>query len=201
LNERDVRICFVGDSFVQGTCDPDFLGWPGRVCRAAMQAGVGVTCYNLGVRRDTSADILRRWQVECMPRLRQGCEGIVVFSFGNNDTMLEGGVIRVSELESIRNAESILQGAKRLFRVLMVGPPPMLDPEQNERTRRLSLAIEDAARTLGVPYLPIFDLLLGDPAWTEELERNDGSHPGRGGYELLAGLVMAWDGWWFHMTR
>lgn len=59
--DQDVRICFVGDSFMQGTCDPDCLGWPGRVCRAAIQSGVGMTCYNLGVRRDTSADILRRW--------------------------------------------------------------------------------------------------------------------------------------------
>lgn len=197
MTERDVRICFVGDSFVQGTCDPDCLGWPGRVCRAAMEAGVVVTHYNLGVRRDTSADILRRWQAECVPRLPQGCEAYVVFSFGSNDTTLEGGNTRLAEQESIRNAESILREAQRLFRAAMVGPPPMIDKEQNERTRRLSVAFEGIAHALGVPYLPIFDRLLGDPVWTEELERNDGSHPGRGGYELLAGLVMAWDGWWF----
>jgi lysophospholipase L1-like esterase len=198
LTEQDVRICFVGDSFVQGTCDPECLGWPGRVCRAAMKNGFDVTCYNLGVRRDTSADILRRWQAECVPRLPQGCEGHVMFSFGNNDTTLEGGVTRVPELESIRNAECILRDAKRLYRAAMVGPPPILDPEQNERTRRLSVAFEGIARTLGVPYLSVFDQLVGDPVWTAELTRNDGSHPGRGGYDRLAKLVLGWEGWWFH---
>lgn len=81
-------ICFVGNSFVQGTWDPDFLGWPGRICRAAIRPGVGVTCYNLGVRRDTSVDILRRWQAECGLGLPPGGEAHVVFSFGNNDTAL-----------------------------------------------------------------------------------------------------------------
>jgi hypothetical protein len=27
----DIRICFVGDSFVDGTCDPDYLGWTGSL--------------------------------------------------------------------------------------------------------------------------------------------------------------------------
>ncbi len=121
-----------------------------------------------------------------------------MFSFGNNDTTLEGGITRVAEVESVRNAESILREAQRLVRVAMVGPPPLLDPEQNERTGRLSVAFEGVARTLGVPYLPVFDRLLGDSTWMDELARNDGSHPGRGGYERLAGLVMAWEGWWFH---
>lgn len=59
-NETDVRIRFIGYSFVNGTGDETTLGWAGRFCAAAAVRGVSVTYYHLGVRRDTSADILRR---------------------------------------------------------------------------------------------------------------------------------------------
>lgn len=34
---QEIRICFVGESFVNGTGDPAFLGWTGRVCANAHQ--------------------------------------------------------------------------------------------------------------------------------------------------------------------
>lgn len=30
-----MRICFIGDSFVNGTGDPECLGWAGRICVTA----------------------------------------------------------------------------------------------------------------------------------------------------------------------
>ena len=83
----DQRVCFVGDSFVQGTMDEACLGWAGRVCAAARGAGFELTGYNLGVRRDTSDDVRRRWLTECEARLPEGLEAAgVVFAFGTNDT-------------------------------------------------------------------------------------------------------------------
>jgi lysophospholipase L1-like esterase len=193
----DVRICFVGDSFVQGTGDPDCLGWVGRVARAAVRSGVPLTAYNLGVRRQTSGDILGRWVSECEPRLPVGCDSRVVFSFGTNDTTLEGSSTRVAEVESFRNAEAVLRAAKARWPTAMVGPPPMLDPDQNGRTRRLSKAFEAVAVEVGVPYLSVFERLVGDPRWVAELAAGDGSHPGRAGYDQLARLVLGWPGWFF----
>ena len=46
-----MRICFIGDSFVNGTGDDDALGWPGRVVSLARSKGLDVTYYNLGVAR------------------------------------------------------------------------------------------------------------------------------------------------------
>jgi acyl-CoA thioesterase-1 len=60
MNAPDIRICFIGDSYVHGTGDDDCLGWAGRLCAAARRAGHNVTYYNLGVRRETSADIACR---------------------------------------------------------------------------------------------------------------------------------------------
>ena len=89
----DHRVCFIGDSFVQGTGDPERLGWTGRVLRTP--AWREVTGYNLGVRRDTSADIARRWQAECAARLPYGIDSAgVVFHFGTNDTTVENGALR-----------------------------------------------------------------------------------------------------------
>ena len=56
MQTDDLRLCFVGDSFVNGTNDPDYLGWTGRVSILARGRGHMLTCYNLGVRRDTSSD-------------------------------------------------------------------------------------------------------------------------------------------------
>ncbi|MBD2326404.1 GDSL-type esterase/lipase family protein [Alkalinema sp. FACHB-956] len=39
LASRDRRICFLGDSFINGTGDPDCLGWTGRICAMAQQRG------------------------------------------------------------------------------------------------------------------------------------------------------------------
>jgi len=55
----DLRILFFGDSFVAGTGDATALGWPGRLVAASHDAGRPITAYNLGVRRDTSADVSR----------------------------------------------------------------------------------------------------------------------------------------------
>jgi hypothetical protein len=37
---KEIRICFIGESFVNGTGDPEFLGWTGRVCRHAEFAAI-----------------------------------------------------------------------------------------------------------------------------------------------------------------
>lgn len=35
----DLRVCFVGDSFVAGVGDPEQLGWAGRVAARTHSAG------------------------------------------------------------------------------------------------------------------------------------------------------------------
>jgi lysophospholipase L1-like esterase len=48
-----------------------------------------------------------------------------------------------------------------------------------------------------VPYVATFTALVAEPRWTEEVRRGDGAHPGSGGYDLLADLVLpTWRRWW-----
>src|SRR5262245_46811519 len=79
-----MRICFIGDSLVAGTGDPEYLGWAGRISAAARRRGHDVTCYNLGIRGNTSAQILARWRSEAEARFVEGQDCRLIFSFGVN---------------------------------------------------------------------------------------------------------------------
>ena len=197
---QDVRICFIGDSLVNGTGDEAALGWAGRLCAVATASDIPVTYYNLGIRRNTSKDILLRWESECTLRLPDFCDGRIVLSCGVNDTVIENGKMRVNFAESCANVQAILRGAKR-YAVLMVGPPPVLEDEQNERIESLSLTFAREAKALGVPYIDLFSLLCSDDAYRREVERNDGAHPRSGGYSKMARIIGASPSWWFRASN
>nr|WP_290227257.1 GDSL-type esterase/lipase family protein [Trichocoleus desertorum] len=199
LEPSDIRICFVGDSFVNGTGDPHCLGWTGRVCATVAHQGYNVTYYNLGIRRETSEDIRDRWQQEVERRLPVSCDRRVVFSFGVNDTTLENGKPRVDPSHSIKNAREILTEAQRSLPVLMVGPAPVADAEQNQRICDLSVRLAELCQELEVPFLEIAGLLQASAVWIPEAIANDGAHPGAAGYGELAELVQGWSAWrgWF----
>jgi hypothetical protein len=110
-----VSICFFGDSMVNGTGDDACLGWVGRICAAARRSGRDLTCYNLGVRRDTTADVLARWQREAEAWLPSEHDGRLVFSFGANDCCPgeDIGGVRVAPGRALANA-----GKGLIFRLL-----------------------------------------------------------------------------------
>lgn len=187
---RDVRVCVLGDSYVAGTGDPEHLGWVGRVAAGGPQP---VTVYNLGVRRDTSADVLARWRAECAPRLPQGVDGRLVVAFGVNDTTAEDGGLRVRPTASAANLAALLDTSP--WPVLVIGPPPVAEPAQNARITAVDALYADVCANRGVGYVRVAASLLVDPTWMAEI-RGDGAHPGAEGYARLAELVApAWRTW------
>ncbi|GAB7191512.1 hypothetical protein NUM3379_22200 [Kineococcus sp. NUM-3379] len=195
--DADERVCFLGDSFVAGVGDPAHLGWAGRLAASASAAGRRLTAYNLGVRRDTSAQVLARWEAECVPRLPGGCAARVVVSFGVNDTTLEDGRPRVEPERSPLHLAALLDGAAaRRWPVLVVGPPPVADTAQNGRTAVLDEAFGGVCATRGVPYVPVLGALLADAVWRSQVAADDGAHPAAEGYARLAALVRpVWETW------
>ncbi|MEH1899081.1 MAG: GDSL-type esterase/lipase family protein [Nostoc sp.] len=199
---QEVRICFVGDSFVNGTGDPECLGWTGRVCANANKKGYDITYYNLGIRRDTSTDIANRWLQEVSLRLAKEYDGRVVFSFGLNDTTLENGKTRVDLADSLKNAYEILREAQKLYPVLMVCPAAYVEQEDSQRKNRntdLSKQFALICNELNIPYLDVFPILEKSNIWIDEARANDGVHPRAGGYAEFAKIVKNWDAWlnWF----
>lgn len=196
---QDIRICFIGDSLVNGTGDRTHLGWTGRLCVQLAEQGLAVTYYNLGVRRDTSIDIAKRWALEAACRLPDGCDNRVVFSFGTNDTAWENGQQRVYAIDSHRHCRQILTMAKEQYPVLMVSPPPIADPQQNTRTQKLCEDFLMTCWELKIPYLDIFTPLSQSTSWREAVESGDGAHPKAEGYLELSQIVQRWSVWkhWF----
>lgn len=194
---RDLRVCFVGDSFVNGTGDDEALGWVGRACRAARGRGVPLTRYDLGVRRDTSALVLRRCAAEVAARLDGvPCDGRVVFSFGVNDAAHADGRPRVEPVDTVANARELLAWSRARYPTLMVGPPPVAgDPMHDARVAALSAALGGLCAELGVPFLDLHGPLSDDGAWRAEALAGDGVHPNDQGYGRIAALVEAWEPW------
>lgn len=197
-----MRICFFGDSFVNGTGDPDCLGWVGRVCAAQLRRGRDLTCYNLGVRRDRSADVRARWRAEALGRLPEGIDGRLVFSFGVNDSIQEGGGARLAPSLTLEHATRILTNAAAWRPTLFVGPPPIAEPSVNRRIGDLSEALAALCADLDTPYLDIFSRLVRSDRWMTEVASVDGAHPGAGGYAELAEIVADWAAWqrWFEVS-
>ncbi|MGY1813183.1 GDSL-type esterase/lipase family protein [Blastococcus sp. SYSU D00820] len=193
----DLRVCFVGDSFVAGVGDPEHRGWVGRLCAGSAAAGRPLTGYVLGVRRDTSRDVRARWTAECAARLGGEWDSRVVVSLGVNDTTAEGAGTRVPPEQSAANLAAVLDGiAERGWPVLVVGPPPVADPAQDERTAALDVRLAAVCADRGVPHVPVHAPLRASSTWMAEVAAGDGAHPAAAGYAELAGLVLPhWLAW------
>lgn len=198
-----MRICFFGDSFTNGTGDDACLGWVGRVCANERRRGHDVTSYNLGVRRDTSDDILRRWEIEARSRLPSGCDPRLVFAFANNDVAPgdDNAAARLSSATTLLNAEAILVPAGRWAPTLMIGPVPHEGSyDWNERVRSLSSDLASLCARIEIPFLDLTAL----PnsfwlVWRTEAVAGDGAHPNSRGYAELAACIDRWTSWrsWF----
>ena len=189
---RDRRILFLGDSFVAGYGDPAGLGWVGRVVAAAHDAGRPLTAYNLGVRRDTSVDVLARWEFEARVRMgaAEASYGVVV-GVGTNDMTMQDGRIRVEPGVAVDSLGRLIQTARALgLDVFVIGPPPAGELEHDERVCALSARFAALAREHDVAFVDTATALRATPAWVTEVAAGDGSHPAAGGYAALAGLVL-----------
>ncbi|MEY4880475.1 MAG: hypothetical protein RJB62_1944 [Pseudomonadota bacterium] len=190
-----LRISFIGDSLVAGTGDPEFLGWPGRMARAAEERGHDITCYNLGIRGNTSAEILARWRREADVRYVAGQDNRLVFQFGVNDTKDVDGKRIVTPEQAEIQARDVLSAAKAWVPVLMIGPPPIEDAARNLRIADMSARLAGVSNALGISYFDSFTTLKGSPVWTRAVRDGDGVHPVATGYAEWARSIDAWTPW------
>lgn len=195
---RDVGLCFVGASMTSGYGDPKGLGWVGRVVSRTQHPDLDLTAYNLGVRGDTSGDVMVRWRGETAPRWASRGERRLVISVGAGDT--RSGV---SLARSRLNLANILDEATTSgTAAFVVGLAPTLDPEVNARIETLSDAQADVCSRRGVTYVDCYRPLVAHDQWLSDLNASpDRVHPGQAGYGLIAWLVLH-HGWydWMRIT-
>ena len=189
---RDVGIVFVGASLVAGVGDPKGQGWVSRVVGRTHSADLELTAYNLGVRGDTTADVLARWKSECAPRWQGRAEKRLVISVGTGDAM--SGVTLARHRLNLANI--LDDAASAGIGTFVVSPPPADDEEINAKLDVLVEAQADVCARRGVPFVDCFRPLLGHEQWQSDLAASRvAHHPGQAGYGLIAWLVLH-NGWY-----
>lgn len=184
-----LRLCFFGDSFVNGTGDSTALGWVARVCSVQMAAGHDLTVYNLGIRGNTTGQIHQRWQAEAQARLDgvAAAQRRLIFSFGANDAAQN-----IPPHQTLTTAESLLNSARAYARTVFIGPAPIADDTAADcRIASLCQDFTALAARLDLPYLPIHAFLRQQRQWMDEALARDGAHPDAGGYAVLADFIAA----------
>jgi lysophospholipase L1-like esterase len=191
---RDVGMVFVGASMTAGYGDPKGLGWVGRVVARTQHPDLDLTAYNLGVRGNTSGDVVTRWGAECHPRWKGRSERRLVLSVGTND-VLTGMTMARSRL----NLANVLDEATNAgVGVFVVGLTPTLDDDLNRRIEALAEAQADVCARRGITYVDCYRPLATHDQWMADLAASpDRSHPGQAGYGLIAWLVLhnGWNDW------
>jgi acyl-CoA thioesterase I len=191
---RDLALVFLGASLVAGVGDPKGQGWVTRVVGRTAHPDLELTAYNLGVRGDTSADVLRRWATEVPLRWSGRTERRVVLSVGTDD-VVQGITLARHRLNLANLLDDAAGSGVGAF---VVSPPPTLDPELNERLEVLVDAQADVCARRGVPFVDCYAPLMGHDQWRTDLaaSRVD-NHPGQAGYGLIAWLVLhnGWNDW------
>lgn len=192
---KDVRICFIGDSFTAGVGDPEGVGWAGRLAAATRRKVGDLTTYNLGIRFNTGPDLQARFESEISRRIWDGADNRVVVCFGVNDTNIVNGHRRVELVRSLAALADIITWCRsRDLPLFVIGPPGIVDDAHNVRIFELSEAMQALAKKHGVPFVPVAVALGGNAQWRSEIAMNDGAHPRAGGYDRFASLVL--DGGW-----
>jgi lysophospholipase L1-like esterase len=191
----DRRVLFFGDSITAGVGDPEGRGWVGRVVEMSHAAGLPLTGYSLGVRRETSVDVAARWRDEARPRLLAGADCRVVFAAGVNDATIEDGAQRVEpEVSEATLARMLDEAAALGLPAFVVGPAPVSDAGQTTRLSSLSERFRTVCAVRGVAFCGVLEPLVASAVWLREAEAGDGAHPAATGYEVLTRLVLA-GGW------
>jgi lysophospholipase L1-like esterase len=190
-----MRICFIGDSFVSGAYDEECMGWAGHISAAARRRQHDVSPYNLGVRGETSVQIARRWRAEAEVRQSPQQEGRLVFEFGVNDAREVNGRRQMEAAQSLSAAREILAAASAWKPTLMVGPPPGGDSARNDRVKDLSHGLARLCAQIGVAYFDSFTPLLSSSTFIPSTKAVDGTHPNASGYAEWAQLIEQWPAW------
>ena len=165
----------------------------GRVIARSQSPDIALTHYNLGVRGNSSADVLDRWREESARRFTPGADHRLVLATGLGD--LNQGL---STARSRLNLANVLDDAAAFgISTFVVGPAPTLDEPLDARLKVVADAQADVCARRHVPFVDCFEPLLRHEQWESDLATGDGVHPGQAGYGLIAWLVLhqGWSDW------
>ncbi|MGE9986032.1 GDSL-type esterase/lipase family protein [Desulfovibrio sp. SGI.169] len=185
---------FFGDSLTLGVNDDRMPGgWVSRLVLLGKMAGLyrfpPATFYNLGARRQSTADLARRWRQEVTCRQMPGMMPRLLFCTGVVDMAAPGGGQPLEQDNSLRCLREILTEAASLAPTLVVSPPPVADPAACRRIAQLSAAQAVLCADMGLSFADIHAMLAASPDYMDDL--SDSLHPGPKGCAMMAELLLA----------
>lgn len=192
-----MRIGIWGDSITHGSCDPEALGWVGRVRKSFYTSYEGVQVYGRGVSGNTTRDLLKRFPVE-LSSLRPD---IVVLAIGVNDSVYRGGHPEETEIslsEFAENMQQLVAVAKECTdRIYIIGIANVVDAllqpfpwsssgkcYANAVIQLFDAQLRNVASEAGVEYIHTFGIL-------SDADLSDGIHPNAEGYTRLAAHIQS----------
>ena len=183
---------FFGDSLTLGVNDPDHLGWVGRLCTGAKLPVPPTTVYNLGARKHSSHNILKRWKTEVTARRLPESDVRLLFCFGTVDMVGADHATVLPAPLSLQNFSTLLREVAdhhEVRRVRVLSPFPVAHEEHCRRIRHIGSAYAELAQGQGVEYVDIFPALAADPVYMGDLA--DGVHPGAAGCARVSSALLA----------
>ena len=199
------KLVALGDSGVFGWGDPLEGGWCERLRRHWMELPGGPVLYNLGVRGDGLERLAARLSAEvgCRGELRRQVPQGILLGIGLNDTARVGRADGRPQLDAegfLFGLQQLLHQARAIAPVHVIGLTPV-DEEAMPYAdvlwysladiRRYEGLLEEACLGADVPFLPLFDGLVADPAWPQWLD-SDGLHLNSEGHRQVYERVRCW---------
>lgn len=192
----ELNICVLGDGFVKGVGDSEMRGWAGRLMLQTSKSLGPVNYFNLGVPGQSTAAVAERIN-ELAPRLPLAADNRLILSFGVEDTALKDGKPVLSNQESLAALKQILIQTRPHYKMLMVGPPPVYEPQRNSRIKRLNALFHDLSIRARVPYINLVPALVDDVDYRRDLARHGKIYPSAFGYSKIHDLILNDRSWWF----
>ena len=199
------KLIALGDSGVYGWGDPEEGGWCERLRRHWMALPDGPVLYPLGVRGDGLERVAARLEreVHCRGELRRQIPQGILLAVGLNDCARVGRPDGRPQLDAegfLFGLQQLLLQARRIAPVLVLGLTPVDEAVMPyadvlwyglDQVRRYEGLLEEACLEADVPFLPLLNSLLDDPAWPGWLG-TDGVHLNSDGHRQVYERVRHW---------
>lgn len=194
-------ILIFGDSIVYGRGEKPDTGWAGRLKEYFERLDPYNAIYNLGIPRDTTDDLLERFDTEANARIHYFFpedKFVIIFGIGTNDARcIETPANQQTTQEKFKkNILNLIKKAKKhTKRIIFVGLLPVdediTNPFEdtyftNKRQKEYNNIIEECCKQENIDFIDLID------NWLKRKYKNlfeDGLHPNSKGYEKMYKII------------
>ncbi|BCE02447.1 GDSL-type esterase/lipase family protein [Marinicellulosiphila megalodicopiae] len=191
------HLLFIGDSLILNPYDPTTIGWTGRLNMMATKKNPDIQYHNLGILNETSEQLHSRLEMEWNLRFFEDDHCFVVIHTGMYDTYARAGKAAVPLTQTIENLTAMFEFLKPKAKCLLLGPTPVLDPETNQRIKRLNTNMQEFCKKKHIHFVNLFLLLQNDVAFKRKLAQFPKQVDFAPFYEKIASHIGDDSGWWF----